>query len=75
MQRGRIQLPQHRQLIGTLNETRIGQLILSGILPVIGSIGQGYRNCRRKAINALVCHQFMGEACGIFFKLEAYGVI
>ena len=35
----------YRNLVRTLNQTRIEQVILSGILPVIGRRGQRYRNC------------------------------
>ena len=36
--------------------TRVEQILMSGILPVIGSRGQGFRNCRWLAINPLVHH-------------------
>ena len=42
------------QLVRMLKQTRVEQVILSGILPVMGSKGQGYRNCRRMEINTLV---------------------
>ena len=35
-------------------QARVGQIILSGILPVIGGRNQGYRNSRRMSINRLV---------------------
>ena len=38
----------------TLKEARIGQTLLSGILPVMGGRGEEYRNCRRMAINTQV---------------------
>ena len=41
-------------LVRTLNQTRVEQVILSGILPVIGRRGHRYRNCRGMAINMLV---------------------
>ena len=37
----------YRQLVRTLKQTRVEQVILSGILPVIGRRGQRYRNCRK----------------------------
>ena len=43
----------YRQLIRTLKQTRVEQVILSGILPVIGRRGHRYRNCRGVAINEL----------------------
>ena len=44
----------YRQLVRTLKQTRVEQVILSGILPVIGRRGHKYRNCRGMAINMLV---------------------
>ena len=41
----------YRQLVRTLKQTRVEQVILSGILPVMG---HKYRNCRGMAINMLV---------------------
>ena len=41
----------YRRLAETLKEARIGQIVLSGILPVMGGRGEGYGNCRRMAIN------------------------
>ena len=38
----------------TLKQTRVEQIIMSGILPVMGSRGDGYRNCQRMAFNLLV---------------------
>ena len=43
----------YRKLVKTLKQTRVEQVILSGILPVIGRRGQRYRNCRGMAINML----------------------
>ena len=44
----------YRELVGKLKKTRVEQIILSGILPVIGGRGATYRNCKRMAINAVV---------------------
>ena len=44
----------YRQFVRTAKQIRVEQNIMSGILLVIGSRGQGYRNCRRMAINTLV---------------------
>ena len=44
----------YRNLVRTLKQTRVEQVILSGILPVIGRRGQRYRNCRGMAINMQV---------------------
>ena len=60
----------YRQLVRTLKQTRVEQVILSGILPVMGRRGHKYRNCRGMAINMLVqklCREeevgFMGKFC------------
>ena len=44
----------YRQLVRTPKQTRVEQVILSGILPVMGRRGHKYRNCRGMAINMLV---------------------
>ena len=44
----------YRNLVRTLKQTRVEQVILSGILPIIGWRGHRYRNCRGMAINMLV---------------------
>ena len=61
---------QYKHLIRRAKQTRVEQIIMSGILPLMGSKGQGYRNCQRKAINTLVqqlCREeevgFVGMFC------------
>ena len=54
----------YRQLVRTLKQTRVEQVILSGILPVIGRRGHKYRNCRGMAINMLVQKLCMEEEVG-----------
>ena len=44
----------YRKLVRTLKQARVEQVILSGILPVIGRRGHIYRNCRGMTINILV---------------------
>ena len=44
----------HRQLVRTPKQTLVEQIILSGVSPVMGSRGHGYRNCRRMTVNLLV---------------------
>ena len=44
----------YRQLVRTLKQTRVEQVILSGILPVMGRRGHKYRNWQLMAINMLV---------------------
>ena len=60
----------YRQLVGKLKKTRVEQIILSGILPVIGGRGATYRHCKRMAINALV--EQMCEEEGVGF-LDLWG--
>ena len=56
----------YRQLVRA-KQTRIEQIILSGILPVMGSRGQGYRNCRMMAINTFVQQLYREEeVAGMF---------
>ena len=54
----------YRQLVGKLKKTRVEQIILSGILPVMGGRGVAYRNCKRMAINALVEQMCEEEGLG-----------
>ena len=63
----------YRQLVGKLKNTRAEQIILSGILPVMGGRGATYRNCKRMAINALVEQMCEDEGVG-FLDLWGYFV-
>ena len=61
----------YRNLVRTLKQTRVEQVILSGILPVIGRRGHRYRNCRGMAINMLVeklCREEEVGFCGFVGK-------
>ena len=60
----------YRQLVRILKQTRVEQVILSDISPVIGKRGRRYRNLRGVAINMPVpklCRQeevgFVGKLC------------
>ena len=44
----------YRNFVRTLKQTRVEQVIVLGILPVIGMRGHRYRNCWGMAINMLV---------------------
>ncbi len=44
----------YRTLLKTTKQARVGQIILSGILPVFGNRIQGYRNSKRMAVNRMV---------------------
>ena len=54
----------YRQLARRAKQTRVEQIILLGILPVMGSRGQGCRNCRRMAINTLIQQLCREEEAG-----------
>ena len=54
----------YRNFVRTLKQTRVEQVILSGILPVIRRRGHRYRNCRGMAINMLVEKLFREEEVG-----------
>ena len=48
----------------TLKGARVGQIVLSGILSIMGGGGGEYRNCRRMAINIHVQKVCMEEGVG-----------
>ena len=58
----------YRQLVRTLKQTRIEQVIISRILPVIGKRVQRYRNCRVMTINMLVQKLYIWKR-----KLDLWG--
>ena len=41
-------------LLKKTKQARVGQIIISGILPVFGNKIQGYRNSKRMAVNGMV---------------------
>ena len=55
----------YRQLVGKLNKTRAEQIILPGILSVMGGRGATYIIYKRMTINALVQQMFEKEGVGI----------
>ena len=44
----------YRNLLKKTKEARVGQIILSGILPVFGNGIDGYINSKRMAINGMI---------------------
>ena len=44
----------YRKLLKKTKQARLGQIILSGILPVCGNRIHGYRNSKRMAVNGIV---------------------
>ena len=63
----------YRELVETLKKTRVEQIILSGILPMMRGRGATYRNCKTTAINALVEQMCEEEGVG-FVDLWGYCV-
>ena len=59
-------------MVGKLKKTRVEQIILSGILPVMGGRGATYRNCKRMAINALVEQICEEEGVGFVYLWEYF---
>ena len=57
-------MQRYRQLAEKLKKTRVEQIILSGILQVMGGRGATYRNCKRMAINGLVEQMGKEEGAG-----------
>ena len=47
-------LDKYRNLLKKTKQARVGQIILSGMLPVFGNRIQGYRNSKRMAVNGMV---------------------
>ena len=47
-------MDKYSKLLKKMKEARVGQIILSGILPVFGNRIDGYRNSKRMAINGMV---------------------
>ena len=65
----------YRNLVITLKQTRIEQVLLSGILPVIGRrvhIQHRYRNCQGMAINMLVEKLCREEEVGFVDLWESF---
>ena len=54
----------YRNLLKRTKQARFGQIIMSGILPVIGESCQGYMQARRMSFNALVMQQCKREKVG-----------
>ena len=40
-----------RELLGNLKKAKVGHILISGILPAMGSNNVGYMNCKRMAFN------------------------
>ena len=64
-------IEKYRKLVCTLKGVRVRQIVLSGILPIMGSRGKYYKNCRRMAINKLLQKLCMEEGIG-FIEMTGY---
>ena len=58
-----------RKLLKKTKEARVGQIILSGILPVFGNMIDGYRNSKRMAINGMMKRLCKEEDLDIYVDL------
>ena len=63
----------YKEFVETLKKTRVEQIILSGILPVMRGRGTTFRNCKRMAINGLLEQMCEEEGVG-FVDLWGYFV-
>ena len=54
----------YRNLLKKTKQARVGQIILSGMLPVFGNTIRGYRNSKRMAVNGMVKRHCREEEVG-----------
>ena len=54
----------YRSLLEKTKHARVGQIILSGKLPVFGTRSQGYRNSKRMTVNGMVSRLCKEEEVG-----------
>ena len=54
----------YRKLLKKTKDASVGQIIMSGILPVFGNRIDGYRNSKRMAINGMMKRLFKEEDVG-----------
>ena len=57
-------LAKYRDLLKKTKQARVGQIIISGILPVFGNRIQGYRNSERMSVNGMVERLYKEEDVG-----------
>ena len=62
----------YRNLLKKTKQARIGQIILSGILPVFGNRIQGYRNSKRMAVNGMVKRLCKEEEVGYVDSWDSF---
>ena len=61
-----------KTLLKKTNEARVGQIILSGILPVLGNRIDGYRNSKRTAINGMMKRLCKEEYVGYVYLWDSF---
>ena len=62
----------YRKPLKKTKQARVGQIILSGILPVIGNRIQGYRNSKRIAVNGMVKRLCKEEEVGYVHLWDSF---
>ena len=62
----------YRSLLKKTKQARVGQIILSGILPVFGNTIRGYRNSKRMAVNGMVKRLCKEEEVGYMDLWESF---
>ena len=65
-------LEKYRDLLKKTKQARVGQIIISGILPVFGNKIQGYRNSKRMALNGIVERLCKEEDVGYMDLLDSF---
>ena len=63
----------HFDTASQMKEARVGQIILSGILPVFGNRIDGYRNSKRMAINGMMKRLCKEEDVGYVDLWDSFG--
>ena len=66
-------MDKYRNLLKKTKEARVGQIILSGILPVFGNRIDGYRNSKRMAINGMMKRLCKEEDVGYVDLWDSFG--
>ena len=65
-------LVKYRDLLKKKKQARVGQIIISGILPVFGNRIQGYRNSKRMAVNGMVERLCKEEHVGYVYLGDSF---
>ena len=65
----------YRNLLRKMKKARVGQIILSGVLPVFGNRIHGYRNSKRMAVNGMVKRMAVNGMVKRLCKEEEVGYV